>query len=157
MLSGGMNIPSNQSREWRDGLKSIKRKKGSGELQGEARKANIIFQESYCWWRHWRSVVLPVCIHCTSASSGPLCLQRWWRHWMIEQCCCCLFPRCCCRCCVLPATAAVSAQINAWSVTVLCCNALDSSSLMHSLPLCALLPSSLTLVHLRSVTREKTQ
>lgn len=39
----------------------------------------------------------------------------------------------------LPATGAVSAKINARSVTVLCCNALDSSFL--TLPLAALLPT----------------
>lgn len=58
------------------------------------------------------------------------------------------------------AVAGVSAQINAWSFTVLCCNALDSSSLrlMHSLPLSVLLPPcSLFFLHLRSVTREETQ
>ncbi len=114
-------------------------------------RANIVFQKSYCWWHGFCAPgVHPLCL----SSSCPPCLQLWWRHWVIEQCC-----RCCCRC-VLPATAAVSAQINAWSVTVLCCNALDSSflSLMHSLPLSALLPPcSLSFVHLHSVTREETQ
>lgn len=76
----------------------------------------------------------PECVPCvfTSLCSPPL--QLWWKQsWCHRRCCCC---------CVLPATAAVSAKINARSVTVLCCNALDSSflSLIHSLPLSTLLP-----------------
>lgn len=75
----------------------------------------------------------PECVPCvfTSLCSPPL--QLWWKQsWCCRRCCCC----------VLPATAAVSAKINARSVTVLCCNALDSSflSLIHSLPLSTLLP-----------------
>lgn len=86
-LSLGMNTPSNQDtgkgNRWTE---EYQEEKGIDMLQGKAGKANnTVFQKSYFWW-HWRGVVLPVCIHCASASSCPPCLQLWWRHWVIKQC-----------------------------------------------------------------------
>lgn len=71
----------------------------------------------------WRA---PSCLHLFLFPSSPAVVVG-------EQC----WSRCCRR--LPPATGAVSAKINARSVTVLCCNALDSSFL--ALPLAALLPT----------------
>lgn len=71
----------------------------------------------------WRA---PSCLHLFLFPSSPAVVVG-------EQC----WSRCCRR--LPPATGAVSAKINARSVTVLCCSALDSSFL--ALPLAALLPT----------------
>lgn len=96
---------------------------------------------------HWRGVAFPACVPNVSTSSRPPYLQLW-RCWLTEACYRCH------RCgCILPTTAALSVQTNACSVTLLCCNAIDSSFLspIHSLPLSAprlpIFLRSLTLTH----------
>lgn len=82
---------------------------------------------------HWRGVAFPACFPNVSTSSRPPYLQLW-RCWLTEE------GYRCHRCgCILPATAALSVQTNACSVTLLYCNAMDSSFLspIHSLPLSA--------------------
>lgn len=92
----------------------------------------------------WRA---PSCLHLFFLPSSPAAVawEQSWSH--------------CSRCC-LPATGAVSAKINGRSVTVLCCNALDSSflTLPPSLPSRCPPPYLLSLssAYLHSVTHEET-
>lgn len=107
---------------------------------------------------HWRGVAFPACVPRVSTSSRPPSLQLW-RCWLTVE------GYCCHRCgCILPVPAALSVQINACSVTLLCCNAMDSSFLspIHSLPLsapsaCPSSPRSLALAHTQThtLTHEK--
>lgn len=107
---------------------------------------------------HWRGVAFPACVPRVSTSLRPPSLQLW-RRWLTVE------GYCCHRCgCILPAPAALSVQINACSVTLLCCNAIDSSFLspIHSLPLsapsaCPSSPRSLALAHTHRHTLSHTR
>lgn len=76
----------------------------------------------------------PECLHLLASTLTPAV-----EVWLTEE------GYRCHRCgCILPATAVLSLQTNACSVTLLCCNAIDSSFLspIHSLPLSAAPPSA---------------
>lgn len=101
-----------------------RREKRSDLLPSRAGKAKIVSQVVSC--RQGRRCDTLPCLHLFLFPSSPAVVV-----W--EQC----RSRCSRR--LPPATGAVSAKITTRSVTVLCCNALDSSFL--ALPLTALLPT----------------
>lgn len=111
-------------KRWRE---EYQKAKGPGTLRPEKGNAAVVFQID-C-----RGVAFPACPPNVSTSSRPPYLQLW-RWWLTEE-----GYRCHCFGCILPATAVLSLQTNACSVTLLCCNAIDSSFLssIHSLPLSA--------------------